>query len=190
MSVFSVSGLAAVVGISAIVVAGCATNVSVDYDKTANFAEFRTYKLLPKAPASTEDKRLSSPLIDERIVKAIKTNMANKGYQYDEKQQDVKLVYQIDLKQEVSSDGSGLTMIIGGGGGHAGFGMAYSIPGSDVRTYDRGRLTIDVISSKTDQLLWRGTDSRRIYDASTPEDSEKLINDIVGEILQEFPPGR
>jgi len=189
MSVFSSSGkLASTVAVIAILLTGCATNVSVDYDESARFSAIKTYSLLPKAKASTEDKRLSSPLIDQRIVKAIKSNMAKKGYLYDETQPDVKLQFQIDLKQEVASDGSGVTMVIGSGIGRTGFGVAYGV-GNDVQTYERGRLTIDVLSAKDDKLLWRGTNSRRIYDASTPETSEKLINEVVGEILDEFPPG-
>jgi hypothetical protein len=169
-------------------VTGCATNVSVDYDESALFSSIKTYSLLPKAPASTEDKRLSSPLVDQRIVKAIKSNMAKKGYRYDETSPDVKLQFQIDLKQEVASDGSGMTMMIGSGFGHSGFGVAYGI-GSDVRTYERGRLTIDVLSADNEKLLWRGTNSRRIYEPSTPESSEELVNEVVGEILEKFPPG-
>jgi hypothetical protein len=169
-------------------VSGCATNVSVDYDKTVVFSQLKSYSLLPKSPASTEDKRLSSPLIDERIVKAIKASMAAKGYRYTDTGQDMKLVYQLDLKQEITTDGSGVTMVIGSGGGRAGFGLAYSIPTGEVRSYDRGRLTIDVMSADGKKLLWRGTSSRRIYEASTPADSDELVNDIVSEILEEFPP--
>lgn len=186
MSVFSTISAVFVV---AMFLSGCATNVSVDYDESARFGSIKTFSLLPKSPASTDDKRLSSPLIDQRIVKAIKANMSSKGYRYVDSAADVKLVYQIDLKQEVASDGSGVTMVIGSGGGRAGFGMAYAIGGNDVRTYERGRLTIDVVSARDEKLLWRGTSSRRIYDANTPETSEKLINEVVGEILDEFPPG-
>lgn len=175
--------------IALMLLTACATNVSVDYDDTVRFSELKTYTLLPKSSRSTDDKRLNSPLIDQRIVNVIKSRMAEKGYRYTQARPDMKLEYQIDLKQEIASDDSGVTMVIGGGGGHAGFGLAYAIPGNNVQSVEIGRLTIDVLSGDSGKLLWRGTSSRRIYDASTPERSKEMINDVVSEILAEFPPG-
>lgn len=168
--------------------AGCTSNVSVDYDKATNFAAYRTYSLLPKSEKSTEDVRLSSPMVDKRITRAIEQNMSQKGFRKQDEKADIKIEFRLDLKQEISSDGSGVTMVFGTGTARSGFGIAYSLPGSDVRTYDRGVLTIDFMSAKTNQLIWRGTSSRRIYDASTPEASEKLINSVVKEILEKYPP--
>ncbi len=174
--------------ISAILLlSGCATHVSVDYDKSFEFSRLQSYVLLPKSEASTEDKRLSSPLIDQRIIKAINDAMTAKGYYRSEGEEDMKLVYQLDLKQEIASDGSGVTMVLGTGG-RVGFGMVYNLPGGDVRTYDRGRLTIDILSADGKKLLWRGASSRRIHEAGTPEDNDRLINEIVWEILDKFPP--
>lgn len=79
-------------------------------------------------------------------------------------------------------------MILGAGSHGSGFGIAYTVPSSDVQSHDLGVLTIDFISSKSSQLIWRGTSSRRLYDTGTPETSEKLINSIVKEILDRYPP--
>jgi hypothetical protein len=169
-------------------IAGCTSNVNVDYDKAVNFSTLKTYTLLPKSAKSTDDTRLDSPLVDKRIVAAITHNMTLKGFTQSASNPDIQVKYQVDTKQEIVSDGSGVSMLFGTGSHRTGFGLAYSVPANDVQSYDRGVLTIDFISANSGQLVWRGTSSRRLYDASTPDSSEKLINSIVTEILEAYPP--
>jgi hypothetical protein len=167
---------------------GCASNVNVDYDKSVNFSHLKSYKLLPKSEKSTADTRLDSPLVDKRIVNAINANMQQKGFIKAEENPDILVRYQLDVKLEIDSRGSGVSMIFGAGTRGSGIGLAYSVPSADVQSHDRGILTIDFLSGKNSQLVWRGTSSRRLYDASTPESSEELINSIVQEIMNAYPP--
>ena len=171
-----------------VTLAGCSSNVIVDFDKSVNFAAIQSYTLLPKSTKSTEDTRLDSPLIDKRIIHAIDQNMLAKGISKKESGADLQITYRIDLKQEIASNGSGVSMMFGLGGSRSGLGLGYSVPSSDVKSHDLGVLTIDFMSGKTNQLVWRGSSSRRLYDARTPESSEKLINSIVKEILDAYPP--
>ncbi len=69
-------------------------------------------------------------------------------------------------------------------------GISYGFPANDVKTYDRGILTIDILSAKTGDLIWRGSSSRRLYDGSTPEKSKQLVNEVVSTILEQFPPDK
>lgn len=170
------------------VLTGCSTNVIVDYDKSVNFAAIRSYTLLPKSARSTEDTRLDSPLVDKRIITAIERNLQAKGISKQQASADIQVKYRVDVKQEIVSDDSGVSMMFGIGGNRSALGLGYSVPSADVKSHDLGVLTIDFISSKSEQLVWRGTSSRRLYDAGTPEDSEKLINSIVKEILDTYPP--
>ena len=167
---------------------GCASNVIIDYDRAVDFKTFKTYTILPKSDKSTEDVRLSSPLVDKRIVQAIKQNMSQKGFRLKNTSADIQVKFRIDVKQEITSDSSGVTMVFGTGSARSGIGIAYSVPSGEVRSQDKGVLTIDFISSKTGELVWRGSNSRRIYDSGTPESSEKLINSIVKEIFEKYPP--
>lgn len=176
------------VAIAVLLLSACSSNVVVDYDRATRFDGYKTYALLPKSSASTKDKRLDSPFIDQRIVQAIQVNMAKKGFTHSDNNPDLKVEYQIDLKQEVASDGSGVTMLIGGGSGGVGMGFGYAVPSSDVASHDVGRITIDVLAADGKTLLWRGSTERRLMDPSKPDDNEKFINTVVGEIIDEFPP--
>jgi PBP1b-binding outer membrane lipoprotein LpoB len=172
----------------AVALSGCSSNVIVDYDKSVNFSAIKSYSLLPKSTKSTEDTRLDSPLVDKRIINAIEQNMLAKGFSKQQSDTDIQIKYRVDVKQEIVSDDSGVSMMFGIGGSRSALGLGYSVPSADVKSHDLGVLTIDFISVKTGQLVWRGTSSRRLYDASTPESSEKLINSIVQEILDTYPP--
>ncbi len=172
----------------AVALSGCSTNVIVDYDKSVNFGAIKSYSLLPKSTKSTEDTRLDSPLVDKRIINAIEQNMLAKGFNKQAASADIQLAYRVDVKQEIVSDNSGVSMMFGFGGNRSALGLGYTVPSADVKSHDLGVLTIDFMSVKTGQLVWRGTSSRRLYDAGTPEDSEKLINSIVKEILDSYPP--
>lgn len=167
---------------------GCATNVSVDYDKNINFTEYKTYGVLSKSEKSTEDVRLNSTLIDKRIVDAIGETLAAKGFVQHPENQDFHLTYQINLQQEIDTDRSGATLGFGTGMGRTGFGMGYHLPSSDVESFEKAMLTIDVVSAATGELLWRGTSSRRIAAAGTPAKIDRFFKSLVKEILETFPP--
>mgnify|MGYP002713018664 FL=1 len=177
-----------VMGLLLVLLSACTSNVVVDYDRDTRFSAYKSYMLLPKSVESTKDKRLDSPFIDRRVVQAIQKNMAARGFTYSESSPDMKIEYQIDLKHEVASDGSGVTMLIGGGSGGVGMGFGYAVPSSDVASHEVGRITIDMKDAANGKLLWRGSSSQRLRDPSKPEDSEAFVNEVVGEIIGEFPP--
>jgi Domain of unknown function (DUF4136) len=184
------SGLSAkfVMLMLAAALSGCSSNVIVDYDKAVNFTAFKTYTLLPKAEKSTEDPRLNSPLVDKRIAQAIDFYMNRKGLKKQNANADLQVKYLTEVKQEISSNDSGVSMLFGAGSHGSGVGIAYSVPTSDVQSQDNGVLTIDLISAKSQQLVWRGTSRRKLYSSGTPETSEEMINSLVEEILETYPP--
>ena len=167
---------------------GCSSNVIVDYDKSVNFSGLKSFTLLPKSAKSTEDTRLDSPLIDKRIISAIDNIMLAKGISKKDSGAEIQLTYRIDLKQEIISNDSGVSMMFGLGGSRSALGLGYSIPTSDVKSHDLGVLTIDFVSARTGELIWRGSSKHRLYDTGTPDTTDKLINEIVKEILDSYPP--
>ena len=95
--------------------AAMAQKVSYDFDKTANFAAFKTY-------AHKDGTKVGQPLIDDRIVAAIDAQMAAKGFTKSEANPDVFVVYHVafDKQKDISTYSSGY----GGGYGPYGWGMA------------------------------------------------------------------
>ena len=52
-----------------------------------------------------------------------------------------------------------------------------------------GTLTVDLTDADSGQLLWRGTNEKRVHETSSPERRTKRINHEVTKIFEHFPDG-
>ena len=170
------------------VMTACGTTVNVDYDKQTNFVSLKSFTLMPSPEIKTGDERLDSPLVDNRIRKAILATLIARGYQQVDTNADFAVVYQLGVRKEIDSSRASMTVGVGTYGRRSAVGMTYGHPGY-VESYERGILTIDVLQVSDKKLVWRGSSGRRLYDGRTPEKSDKEINAVVKEILDKFPPG-
>lgn len=159
-----------------------AQKVSYDYDKTANFAAFKTY-------AHKEGTKVGQPLIDDRIVAAIDTELAAKGFTKAEANPDVFVVYHIafDKQKDISTFSSGY-----GGYGPYGWGWGGGWAGGTTTTQVRdiliGTLVIDIADAQKGQLAWRGMGVREIDTQAKPEKRDKNISNAVKKIFKNYPP--
>jgi hypothetical protein len=167
----------------------CASSVNVDYDRQVDFRRLRTFALLDVPQIKTGDPRIDSPLVAKRIRTAILEILQAKGFVPEAQTPDFVVRYNIGIRQEVESDGSGISIGFGSFDHHSGIGFGYGFPAYEVESYDKAILTIDVLDGKTEQLLWRGSWGKRLYDGLTPEKLDQTIHSTVAEILARFPPG-
>ena len=65
-----------------------AQKTSFDFDKTAEFAKFKTYTF-------KDGKKVGDPLIDKRIVAALETELAAKGLTKNDATPDLVVVYHV-----------------------------------------------------------------------------------------------
>jgi hypothetical protein len=159
-----------------------AQKVSYDYDKTANFAGFKTYAL-------KDGTKVGQQLIDDRIVAAIDTELAAKGFTKNESSPDVYVVYHVafDKQKDISTYSSGY----GGGYGAYGWGWGGGMGGTtttQVRDILVGTLVIDVADAKKGQLAWRGMGVKEVDTQAKPEKRDKSINNAVKKIFKNYPP--
>lgn len=171
------------------VLGACASSVNVDYDRQVDFRRLKTFALLDAPQIKTGDPRIDSPLVERRIRAAILAQLQARGYEPVAGQPDFVVRYAIGVKQEIESDGSGISIGFGSFSRHSAIGFNYGFPGTEVESYDRAILTIDMLDGKTEQLLWRGSWGKRLYDGLTPEKLDQTIHSTVAEILARFPPG-
>jgi Domain of unknown function (DUF4136) len=168
-------------------VAAMAQKVSYDYDKTANFATFKTY-------AHKDGTKVGQPLIDDRIVAAIDAQMAAKGFTKAEANPDVFVVYHVafDKQKDISTFSSGYGGGYGpygwGWGGGWGGGMATSTSTTQVRDILVGTLVVDIADAKKSQLAWRGMGTKEVKTQASPEKRDKSINDAMKKIFKNYPP--
>src|SRR5688500_11236337 len=86
--------------------AACApsVNVSSDFDKAANFQQFRTYGWYHAAGNPQNDPERYDTFLDKRIRQAIEAGMASKGFTFTESNPDVKVAYDMRIETETRVD--------------------------------------------------------------------------------------
>lgn len=179
------AALAAVV----LLAVGCAgKQVTQDYDPQTDFSTFRTYAWQPQSSEKSGDPRLDAPLLHKRIRTAIDTVLQQQGYRKAGDAPDFYVQYYVAVKERMDSTRSSVYMGGATGGGGSGVGVSVGIP-LGAATYEEGTLVIDFLEPTARKLVWRGSTTRRLKYADTPEENEKLIQDVVARILAQFPPG-
>jgi hypothetical protein len=160
-----------------------AQKTSYDYDKTANFAGFKTY-------AHKEGTNVGQPLIDDRIVAAIDAQLAEKGLTKADSSPDVYVVYHVafDKQKDISTYSTGYA----GGYGRYGWGYGGGWGGGTATTQVRdiliGTLVIDMADAKQEKLVWRGMGVKEVDTQANPEKRDKSINNAVKKIFKNYPP--
>jgi hypothetical protein len=154
-----------------------AQQVKTDYDRGANFAQYKTY--------SWEQVKTKDLLDVDRIKNAVNAALSAKGWTQVDSGGDVSIVaIEITHNQQTLNtfyDGFG-----GGWGwrrfGAGGFGEATTT----TETYKVGTVVVDLFDAKTKQLIWRGASSDTLSN-----NSGKNIKDLdkgVDKMLKHFPP--
>ena len=159
-----------------------AQKTSYDYEKTANFAAFKTY-------AHKQGTPVGQSLIDDRIVGALETQLAAKGLTKAASDPDVFVVYHMafDKEKDISTYSSGH-----GGYGAYGWGWGGGWAGGTTTTQVRdiliGTLVVDLADARKGQLVWRGMGVKEVNTQADPEKRDKSINKAVEKIFKNYPP--
>jgi hypothetical protein len=160
-----------------------AQKTSYDYEKTANFQAYRTF-------AHKEGTPVGQPLIDNRIVAAIDTELAAKKLTKVEADPDLFVVYHLafDKQKDISTFSSGY----GGGYGPYGWGWGGGWGGGTTTTQVRdilmGTMVIDLADAKKGQLVWRGIGVKEVNTQANPDKRDKSITNAVKKIFKNYPP--
>jgi hypothetical protein len=158
-----------------------AQKTTYDFDKSATFAQFRTYALKEGTPTK-------QPLIDNRIIAAIEEQLAAKGFTKSDTAPDVFIVYHVafDEQQDISAYSSGPMY----GGYGWGWGGGWGSTTTDVRVREIlvGTLAIDMVDATKKQVVWRGLGTKEIDTNAKPEKRDKNISKAVEKIFKNYPP--
>ncbi len=159
------------------VVAAHAQKVNVDWDRTANFAQFHTYAWQPSThPAKG--------LWDQRIIDAVNQQLQAKGFQLVQSNPQLWVVYSNSIKKDQQVVGTGYNM-------GPGWGWGYGWGGPTTTTYQtytthEGTLIVDIADANGHQLLWRGSATNTISDNS--DKNIKNLNNAANKLFKNFPP--
>ncbi|BDU24278.1 MULTISPECIES: DUF4136 domain-containing protein [unclassified Flavobacterium] len=167
----------------------CSPTVKVtsDYDHSANFGEYKTFAVYDLKAQQGQVNQLNV----DRVTKAIRNEMLAKGFT-ESSNPDLKVNAVSILKNKTSVSAN--TDFYGYGGmyrpyGYWGGGAMMGGANTTFNTYDYvdGSLVIDIVSTKSQKLLWQGIGNAEID--SKPDNPEEFINGAIKKILADFPPG-
>ena len=150
--------------------------VASDYDSDADFSNYKTFAFYK----SGIDKVEISDIDKKRILKSIQNTLLNKGLTLDENP-DILINISTKSSENIYIDNSFYSPYYTGWYPHYSRGhrqVAYST--------SQGALYIDVIDTKSKQLIWQGKGIGVL--SSKKSDRDELVNNYVTKILEVYPP--
>lgn len=174
---------------------GCAkvpVDVSTDYDRSANFSRYTTFKWFQDTPAARRDTTRSyDTFLDKRMRSAVEGHLTAKGLRPVTSNPELLVAYDVKVvtRQEVRQDYTYAPGWYGYGYWYGyRYNYGYSRFGSPmyIDQYQDGTVIIDLIDAKDNELIWRGFGQMEVGSANV---SEAEVNRIVTKILENYPPG-
>jgi hypothetical protein len=155
---------------------GTATRVNYDYDQSYDFTGLKRWDWMADPAQGGAAAVARSPLVDARIRAAIERELAAKGYARDEGAGDVDFHVAFLGGTDEKVD---LTTTY--------YGYRWRVPVTEARQYTEGTLIVDVVDAERNELVWRGTGAAEVH-AGDPDEVTKQVDQVVMEILKDFPP--
>ncbi len=162
-----------------------AQDVRYNFDKTANFGNFKSYKWVVIKGAQP-----LSDLVEKQVKAAIDAELAKKGLTKSESDTaDLYIGYQAAVSQEkeYTSYDSGWGYGPGWYGG-GWYGAGGGITTGQTSTIYVGQLALDMYASSPKSLVWRGAASKTLDPKAKPEKQEKNLKKAVEKLLKNYPP--
>jgi len=164
---------------------GCATPLAVehDYDTTYDFSKLRSYDWLP-SPTGDQMEEMT----EKRFQGSVNNQLQGKGYSRSADAPDF-LVSMEGVKKTVTAGSTAVGASIAvpvGSHGSVRVGGGKSKP----REKQEGTLRLNIVDAKTKTLIWQGTATAAIQAKTSPEEQQQRINQVVAELLKQFPPGK
>ena len=153
-----------------------AQQVKTDYDRGANFGQYKTY--------SWEKIQTQDPLWVARIKEAVNASLTMKGLTPVESGGDIAIVAMETTQNQQTLN----TFYDGFGGGWRWRGMGgFGSATTTTETYKVGTLVVDLFDAHTKTLIWRGSSSDTLSDKS--DRNIKNLDKGVQKMFDHFPPG-
>ena len=165
-----------------IFVSAYAQDVHYNYDRSANFAAYKTYQWVD-LPGRVTDR-----LIDQAIRRSIDEQFAQKGLTKVESDAGLQVGYQavISLEKGVNLSAWGTRSGPGGFGGWGGLDSG-TVTGQ-TSAIQVGVLIVDLYDPAKEQLIWRGDASKTIDLKKDPDKNYKNLQKVMAKLFKYYPP--
>jgi hypothetical protein len=153
-----------------------AQSVTYDFDRSANFAGFKTY-------AWVRGTNLADELNHKRVMRAVDAQLAARGLAKAASADtaDVLVAYHASFDRNLQINGFS-----------SGFG-GYRFGGnrSGTATVDEimvGTLVVDVVDARSRTIVWRGTATKDVDTRASADKRDKNINRAAEKLFKNYPP--
>jgi len=164
-----------------LLVSSCASiKVTTDFDKTAPFANYKTFAFTPEATSLNIDQ-----LNRQRLISAIENELKLKGFSKSDNP-DVLIDLKVSAKNIQTATASSTAMY--GPGYRYRWGGGFSTTTINYDNYTEGTVFIDMIDTARKQLVWQGRGVGTVEPKLSPEKREKNINEGIKQIFAKYPP--
>jgi hypothetical protein len=153
--------------------ASFAQQVKTDYDRSADFSQYKTY--------SWEKVQTQDTLWVDRIKEAVNGALTAKGLTPVDSGGDVAIV-----AIEMTKNQQNLNTFYNGFGGGWRWGGGFGDATTTVDNYKVGTLVVDLFDAKTKKIVWRGSSSDTLSDKS--DKNIKNLDKGVQKMFDHFPP--
>jgi len=162
-----------------------AQDVRYNFDKSANFAGFKTYKWVPIKGAQPLNE-----LTDRQVKSAIDAELAKKGL--TESKTDSADLY-VGYQAAISTEKEYTSFDTGWGYGPGWYGGGWYGPSGGTTTGTTstiyvGQLALDMYDPAKKALVWRGNASKTLDEKAKPEKQQKNLTKAVTKMLKNYPP--
>jgi len=167
--------------------------------KTTNkdLSVYDTFAYLPNTDIDMPDASFDDQSVNEAVLMAINSNLRQAGYTLNQENPDLLVLIRTETDTEVATTtnpvyaaypyNTGMMMIspFYGPYYYSGYAGYNNIIGYDRDTYryKEGTVVIHLVDRKTRNTVWKGVASESLYDQTSTE----AIQDLVNAIFEEYP---
>jgi hypothetical protein len=161
-----------------LIAVAAAQNVRYNFDRAADFANFKSYKWI-EIPGGVKLDELTA----KQLTAALDAELAKKGLaKTDDDSANLLVGYQVALTQEREINAY-----------NTGWGFGPRWGGSGITTATTSTLTIgsvalDMYDTSQKQLVWRGVATKTLDPGAKPDKRQKNIQKGVEKLLKDYPP--
>ena len=172
----------AIIGLLGFSLALAAQDVTYNFDQSADFSKFKTYKWVEIKGGGAPDQ-----LMDQQIKSAIDAELAKKELsKTDSDNADLFIGYQVAIGQEKQMDA--FTTGGAGWGYGARWGGGMQTTTATTSTIYIGALVLDMYNSAEKKLVWRGKATKTLDPKAKPEKRQKNLAKATAKMLKNYPP--
>jgi hypothetical protein len=163
--------------------AACSSyHVTTDHDESVDVSSIRTWDFMPHREAAPGS-LAGNTLVEKRVKAAVERELAAKGMRRTSDSPQVVVALHSITRDRLDAT----SWPTWGPGWHGRWGHWGGYPSVTVFQWTEGTLVVDLVDTRTNDLVWRGTVTEALDEKSGSAES---VDEAVRKLFEAFPPDR